>query len=119
MTVSKPTTVDWTFVLSNQSLSVVPDGWLPPDYDSTKQRYEVVLPKHYSDKTEWPVLLFVSPSPQPAALRQWAAYCQSKGVLLASPYDAGNGVAMPQRVRLVCDVLSDLRDKYKMVLRET
>ena len=42
LSVSKPTKIDSTFVLANQSLTELPEGWLPSNYESTEQRYDIV-----------------------------------------------------------------------------
>jgi hypothetical protein len=58
--VSAPTRLDWTFALSNRSLANPPADWLG-DYDSTKQQYELFVPRR-EPKKHLPVILFISPS---------------------------------------------------------
>ncbi len=37
LNVSAPTQLDWTFVLSNRSLTKLPNGWLPADLRCSRQ----------------------------------------------------------------------------------
>ena len=112
--VAQPTDLDWTFALANQSLTKLPDNWLPVDYDSSKQRYDVLALAQRESDRPIPLLLFVSPSNKPAAFREWATVCRRNGILLASPYDAGNKCPGPKRVRIVMDVLSDLKSNHNI-----
>jgi predicted esterase len=110
VSVSNPTRLDWTFVLANQSVVEPPADWLGT-YESKSQRYECFIPattkKAKSDGL--PVVIFVSASDAPAGWSQLESVCKQKGVVFASPYGAGNNTAMPRRVRIVLDVLDDLR----------
>src|SRR5271166_5315437 len=69
--VAAPTRLDWTFVVSNRSLEAPPKGWLPADYDSTKQTYELFVPPRPDLKKPLPVVIFVSPSAEPSG---WKAF---------------------------------------------
>ena len=65
--VSAPTRLDWTFALSNQSLPAPPADWTP-DYDATKQSYELFVPARKDPKAALPVVLFVSPGGAPFSI---------------------------------------------------
>jgi predicted esterase len=128
--VHQATRLDWIFAMSNQSLAVAPADWLP-DYDSTQQRYELFVPRAVKgtrkpaakstsrSKTgptksgaELPLILFISAGDQPAGWGQLQAVCEQQGFAFASPYGAGNNTPMPQRVRIVLDVLDDIRQRH-------
>ncbi|MCA9068635.1 MAG: hypothetical protein KDA84_06920 [Planctomycetaceae bacterium] len=114
VTVSKPTTLDWTFALSNQSLAAPPEQWFKEPYDPKQQNYDIQLPKSHDAKKASPLILFVSPNDRPSGLKEWGRACHRLGILIASPYQAGNNCPSPRRIRIVMDVLGDIRSKYKI-----
>jgi hypothetical protein len=111
--VTAATRIDWTFTVSNRSLAKPPANWLG-DYRSTQQTYELFVPSTYQAKSSWPLVLFISPDNGPAGWKQWEATCKKHGVLFASPHAAGNGTPGKRRVRIVLDVLDDLRRTYNI-----
>lgn len=110
--VGGPTRIDWTFALANKSLDKAPAGWLPGDYDSAKQQYELFVPPSYNAKQSYPVVLFISAGDGPAGWKEWEPVCTKQGIIFASPYAAGNNVDLKRRVRIILDVLDDLRRNY-------
>lgn len=113
-TVSNPTRMDWTFVLSNQSIVDPPDDWLR-GYESAKQRYQLFAPRPPKGKSDGlPAILFISAGDTPAGWSQLESTCRQRGILFASPYGAGNGTSMPRRVRIVLDVLDDIRRNHRI-----
>ncbi len=130
VTVREPTRLDWVFANANQSVTNPPAEWLE-GYDSTKQRYELFVPaaaKAAAGKTNaklkgknaepanagLPLVLFISAGDQPAGWSQLQTVCQQKGIAFASPYNAGNNTPMPRRIRLLFDVLDDLRRRHRI-----
>ncbi len=111
VTVAAATRLDWTFALSNQSLAEPPADWLK-DYDSTKQQYELYVPPRRDPKKPLPVILFVSPSGEPMGWKAFEAVCKGQGFLFAGPRDAGNDCPPKRRVRIVLDVLDDVRRRH-------
>jgi predicted esterase len=109
--VSAATRLDWVFALANQSPPDVPVGWLD-DYDSTKQSYELFVPSDYDAKRAYSVILFISPGGRGTGYRNWQAVCSKQKVIFASPHGAGNNCPPRQRVRIIFDVLDDIRRKY-------
>src|SRR5437667_10940205 len=87
--VSAPTRLDWTFAVANQSPKQVPKGWLE-GYDSTKQTYELLVPRGYDKRKPQAVILFVSPGDKSTGCASWQAACQELGVILAGPPAAGH-----------------------------
>lgn len=110
--VEKPTRLDWVFAVSNQSPAQAPADWLPSDYDSAKQTYELYVPARRDAKKLLPAILFISAGPEPGGWKAFQTTCQSKGILFAGPRGAGNECAGKQRVRIILDVLDDLRRNY-------
>jgi len=130
VTVRDATRLDWVFAVSNQSVTNPPAEWLE-GYDSTKQRYEVFIPPAAKDAPTkpkpkskakgkdaepegLPLVLFISAGDQPAGWGQLQSVCQQRGIAFASPYGAGNNTSMPKRIRIVLDVLDDLRRRHRI-----
>jgi pimeloyl-ACP methyl ester carboxylesterase len=129
VTVREPTRLDWVFANANQSVLNPPAEWLQ-GYDSTKQRYELFVPppakatpkgktKSKAKNAEpadagLPLVLFISAGDQPAGWGQLQSVCQQKGIVFASPFAAGNNTPMPRRIRLVLDVLDDVRRRHRI-----
>jgi predicted esterase len=111
--VAEPTRIDWVFAVANQSLAEPPADWMP-DYRSTNQKYELFVPGNYDESKSWPLVLFISAGDRPAGFAQWKAVCEQEGVLFASPHGAGNSVDTKKRVRIILDVLDDVRRKYNV-----
>jgi dienelactone hydrolase len=109
--VSEPTRLDWTFVLSNRSLAKPPDGWLTA-YQSTEQMYELFVPKVKDRKAPLPLILYLSPSREASAGKGLARIAQARGFLYAAPHNAGNDCPSKKRVRIILDVLDDLRRQF-------
>lgn len=112
VSVGAPTRIDWTFVVSNQSQPNPPADYLGKGYDSTKQQYELFVPPNYDPKQKYPVILFISPGDGAGGWKNWEPVCKKNNVIFASPYGAGNNVPSPKRVRIVLDVLDDIRRNY-------
>jgi pimeloyl-ACP methyl ester carboxylesterase len=111
VSVSAPTRLDWTFALANRSLENPPPEWLG-EYDSTQQQYELYVPRPADSKKPLPVILFVSPSNDPAGWKHFEALCKQRGFLFAGPRGAGNDCPSKKRVRIVLDVLDDVRRNF-------
>ncbi len=107
--VAAPTRLDWTFVLANQSVTEPPQEWLGK-YDSSQQKYERFIPEQKDAPREgWPLILFISAGDEPAGWKNLEPICRRHNMAFASPVGAGNNTPMPKRVRIVLDVLDDLR----------
>jgi pimeloyl-ACP methyl ester carboxylesterase len=111
--VSAETRLDWVFAVANQSPKQPPKAWLE-GYDSTGQTYELFVPKGFDARKPQAVILFISPGERPMGYSVWQQACQELGVILAGPHGAGNDCPMQRRVRIVMDVLDDLRRKFNL-----
>ena len=111
VSVTAATRLDWVFPLANQSPKTPPKGWLG-DYDSTRQTYELYVPAGRDRKKPRPLILFVSPSDGAMGWRFFKELCEREGIIFAGPHSAGNRCPIRQRVRIVMDVLDDVRRKY-------
>jgi predicted esterase len=111
--VSAATRLDWMFAVANQSPKEVPKGWID-GYDSTKQTYELFVPRSFDARKPQAAIVFISPGDKPMGHAAWQLACQELGVILAGPHGAGNDCPMKRRVRIVMDVLDDLRRKFNI-----
>ena len=111
--VEQPTRIDWVFALANQSPAAPPADWLP-DFDSKQQTYELFVPPTYRSNKPAPFILFISPSDRAMGYQAWRATCAAQGAIFAGPHGAGNRCSMQQRVRIVLDVLDDVRRHYRI-----
>lgn len=110
--VSAPTRLDWTFALANRSLAEPPADWLP-GYDSIAQQYELFIPSHKGTaKKPLPAIVFISPGNEPMGWKHFEALCKQNDILFAGPRLAGNDCPIKKRVRIVLDVLDDLRRNH-------
>lgn len=114
--VKQPTRLDWQF--ATRGFGAGADK-LPEGYDSTKQRYLLYVPKTYSAKKAWPLIVFVSPGDDPGGWNAWKKTCEDNGVLFCAPYKAGNTTPIGPRVRIVLDVLDDVRRQYVIDSQQT
>jgi hypothetical protein len=114
--VSAATRLDWKFAAAGFG----PDATKgPQDYDSTKQRYQLFVPKKYAKDKAWPLVAFISPGDQPAGWGAWQKACEARGMLFCSPFKAGNNVPAGQRTRIVLDMLDDVRRQYTIDPNQT
>jgi len=111
--VTRDTRIDWVYVLANQSPRTVPADWLI-DYDSKKQTYQLYVPRNYDPKKSYPLVLFVSPSDKATGFRNWQRVCEEQQIVFAGPHDAGNNCEIRRRVRIILDVLDDVRRTYNV-----
>jgi predicted esterase len=108
--VTAPTRLDWTFAVSNRSVTEPPGDWLPGDYQSASQSFELFVPTRRDTKQPIPLVLFISPSNQPAGWKNFEMSCKKLGFAFAGVRDAGNDVRPGQkRVRIILDVLDEVR----------
>jgi predicted esterase len=107
--VAAPTRLDWEFAAQGFKPA---ERKVPAAYDSTKQRYQLCVPKGASKTKSAALVLFISPGDGPQGWKNWQKLCEKEGVLFASPYGAGNSTQPGQRTRIVLDVLDDIRRQY-------
>ncbi len=113
VSVSAATRLDWVYALANQS-PAEPPATLLNNYQSTQQAFELFVPEQYSPDKSWPVILFVSPDNRGTGFQAWRRVCSREQIIFASPHAAGNNTPMPTRIRIVMDVLDDLRRRYNV-----
>lgn len=111
VTVSAPTRLDWAFAVRGFGKEA---GVLPAGYSSTAQKYQLFVPRGYSDKQAWPLVVFLSASNQSAGWPAWKKTCEKEGVFFCSPLTAGNNVAAMPRARIILDAVDDVRRKYRI-----
>src|ERR1051325_3191964 len=75
--VTAATRLDWEFAVQGFGPGAAK---LPAGFDSTKQRYQLFVPKQYDAKKTWPVVLFISAGDEPAGWSAWQKVCEQEGV---------------------------------------
>lgn len=109
--VAAPTRLDWEFASRGFPAKELK---LPAGYDSTKQKYQLYVPRSYKKEKPAALVLFISAGDAPTGWTNWRKYCESEGVFFACPYGAGNSTPAGQRVRIILDVLDDVRRNFKI-----
>jgi len=109
--VQAETRLDWIFGMANQSLAEIPANLLG-EYDSTAQSYELFVPQQANAKQPSALVLFISPGNKSSGWNAWRKVCEQRGILFAGPHAAGNNCPQAQRVRIVMDVLDDVRRRF-------
>ncbi len=107
--VAAATRLDWQFAVHGFGPGAAK---LPAGFDSTKQRYQLFVPKGISKDKPAALVLFISASDQPAGWNSWKSVCEKEGLLFASPFGAGNSPDPGRRARVILDVLDDIRRLY-------
>ncbi len=111
--VTAPTRLDWTFAVAKQSQANPPPEWIGRDYDSTRQTYELFAPPKNAPG-ERPLVLFISHTDQAKGWQSWSEVCRRYNVIFAGPHGAGKRQNVARRIRVVLDVLDDVRQRYSV-----
>ncbi len=107
--VASPTRLDWEFACGGFGKGAAK---LPAGYDSTKQKYQLFVPKGVAKDKPAGLILFISPADGPSSVKAWQAVCEKHGLLFASPFGAGNNTPAGPRTRIILDTLDDIRQQY-------
>lgn len=107
--VSGPTRLDWIFTTATQSPAKPPAKFLPEDYDSKKQSYELFVPTRKDTKKPVPAILFISAGDDPQGWKTFEKTCKDLGFVFIGVRNAGNTVPGPKRCRIILDCLDDVR----------
>jgi hypothetical protein len=111
VTVKKATRLDWQFAAADFGKDALK---LPVDYDSSQQRYQLYVPRTYDAAKTWPLVVFISPGDDPLGWRHWQKTCEDGGMLFCAAFGAGNNCPAGKRVRVVLDMLDDVRRNYRI-----
>lgn len=87
---------------------------LPASYDWRQQRYQLFVPHGHNAAVPAPLVFFISPGDDPLGWSAWQAVCKERGLLFCAAYGAGSGCPPAQRVRLLLDVLDDVRRRCRI-----
>ncbi len=108
--VQAPGRLDWTFVVSRQSLDPAPALQMA-GYSSTAQTYELYIPPLRKPARSLGLILHVSCAQQSDGWIYFQKICEKYGFALAGVHGAGNAIPDPSRARIVLDVLDDVRHR--------
>jgi hypothetical protein len=107
--VRQPTRLDWEFVAGTFGPEA---ARIPADYHSAENTYQLFVPPAYKPGRPAGLVLFVSPGDDPLGWTAWQKACNDRDLFFAAPYGAGGSVAPGRRVRILLDVLDDVRRRY-------
>jgi hypothetical protein len=110
VTVAGKTRLDWTFAAA----AFGPKAAGTADYESRKQHYQLFVPGGHDARRPAPLVVFVSPGDDPLGWRCWRKPCEESGALFCAAYGAGTNCPPGQRVRIVLDMLDDVRHHYRI-----
>jgi dienelactone hydrolase len=111
VTVAVATRLDWQFAAAGFGAKA---ARVPASYESDRQRYQLFVPPNYTPDHPWPLVVFISPGDDPLGWRFWQKPCEDSGALFCAAYGAGNNCPPGQRIRIVLDVLDDVRRHYRV-----
>ncbi len=114
--VAAATRLDWAFAARGFPIK---DTKLPASYDSTKQKYQLYVPKGYIKEKPAALVLFISAGDAPTGWSNWRKSCETEGAFFACAYGAGNTTPAGQRIRIILDVLDDVRRAYQIDADQT
>lgn len=109
VTVSAPTRIDWVYTVATQSRAEPPAKFLPKDYDSKRQTYELFVPTRKEATKPLPAILFISAGDEPQGWKAFETTCKKLGFVFIGIRGAGNDIAGPKRCRIVLDCFDDVR----------
>jgi pimeloyl-ACP methyl ester carboxylesterase len=112
--VREATRLEWVFAASQAADGARPSAELPGGYQSTRQRYQLYVPPDYKDSRPWPLVVFLSPGDDPLGWQSWQKVCEEHQAFFCAAYGAGNNCAPSQRVRVVLDMLDDVRRHHRI-----
>ena len=118
--VAEPTRLDWTFAASTRSVADPPPEWVKHVYQSSAQTYEFYGPAKSGSRKPatkpphhgYPLILFLSHKGNAIGWRHCEPICRQHGFLFAGPHGTFKGDLRSLRIRIVMDVLDDVRRHY-------
>jgi hypothetical protein len=84
--VGAATRIDWTFCVSTRSLAQAPESWLPADYDSRKQVYELIRAVGLRPPADLCGRAIHFSGHGAGGLGRWQPICKEQRIIFASPY---------------------------------
>ncbi len=105
------TRLDWAYVVRGRSFAEPPTDLLP-DYQSKRQGYVLYGPRQVDASRKYPLILFISFRSTSFGWTYCRQTCARHGVIFAEPLKAGNRVPTTRRVRIILDVLDDVRRRF-------
>src|SRR5579863_5394798 len=115
--VSGPTRFDWEFAAAGFGRD--PAAGVPADYDSQKQKYQLYVPGGSNPTQAQPLIIFISPTNGPIGWPAFERICAQEGILFCSPYKAGNSTPAGLRIRIILDMVDDVRRRFSIDPNQT
>lgn len=86
----------------------------PPDYDVSKETFEVLVPKNYNKNVPHGLLIWISPSPEPKISKEWEAVLAEKKIIFIGAKNSGNPRNLFDRARMAIDANVNMRELYNI-----
>lgn len=115
--VALPARLDWEFAAAGFGRDSA--AAVPADYDSKKQKYQLFVPHQFAATKAWPLIVFISPSNGPIGWPNFETVCVREGILFCSPYKAGNETPPGLRIRIILDMVDDVRRRFPIDPNQT
>ncbi len=109
--VKETTRLDWLFPFLHSSPSDVPPD-INDRFHLARSNYEYFGPGKSGKPI--PLVVFVSPSNEPTGWESWRPICKRHGIAFVGVRNAGNGVSIDLRIRLVVEALGDVRRRIRV-----
>jgi len=85
-----------------------------PTYEITNESFRVLVPRVYSTNSSWGLLVWISPSDEPAIPSDWEAVLEGQRLLFVSARGSGNQRHPLDRFRLALDGTCNMCRQYKV-----
>lgn len=85
-----------------------------PEYSLTNESFQVLIPESYSTNGSWGLLVWISPSDDPAIPADWQAELLTHQLLVVSAHRSGNERHPLDRFRLALDATCNMCRRYQV-----
>lgn len=86
----------------------------PPDYDISKETFEILLPKNYNKSVPHGLLIWISPGSEPKISKEWEAVLAEKKIIFVGAKNSGNPRNLFDRARMAIDANVNMRELYNI-----
>ncbi len=86
----------------------------PPDFDITKEEFEILVPKAYDPKQPAGLFIWISAGKTPSIPADWEPVLADKNLIFIGARDSGNPRNVFDRIRMAIDANHGIRQKYNI-----
>jgi hypothetical protein len=85
-----------------------------PEYDITREKFQVLVPDTYSPDAAWGLFVWVTPNDDPSLRKDMDAELAKHRLLFVGAYSTGNGRNPIDRCRLALDATCNMTRRFKI-----